>query len=106
MRFATNERASTTLALIAETLAAAGGVPAKVLADRMACLKGGFVTNVVVPTPDYVRLAPITGSPPTSVTPATRSPRHRGEPVRLRPGRPGGAVVDRGRRHRNSGHAA
>ncbi|WP_082698914.1 IS21 family transposase [Mycobacterium sp. GA-2829] len=57
VRFATNERASTTLGLIAETLAAAGGVPAKVLADRMACLKGGVVANVVVPTPDYVRLA-------------------------------------------------
>lgn len=57
VRFATNERASTTLALIAETFAAAGGVPAKVLADRMACLKGGVVANVVVPTPDYVRLA-------------------------------------------------
>ncbi|ABM14673.1 Integrase, catalytic region [Mycolicibacterium vanbaalenii PYR-1] len=57
VRFAANERASTTLALIAEALAAAGGVPAKVLADRMACLKGGVVANVVVPTPDYVRLA-------------------------------------------------
>lgn len=57
VRFASNERASTTLGLIAETLAAAGGVPAKVLADRMACLKGGVVANVVVPTPDYVRLA-------------------------------------------------
>ncbi|BBY31280.1 hypothetical protein MSEDJ_53760 [Mycolicibacterium sediminis] len=57
VRFATNERASTTLALIAETMAAAGGVPARVLADRMACLKGGVVANVVVPTPDYVRLA-------------------------------------------------
>ncbi|MFS0900241.1 MULTISPECIES: IS21 family transposase [Mycolicibacterium] len=57
VRFATNERASTTLALIAETFTAAGGVPAKVLADRMACLKGGVVANVVVPTPDYVRLA-------------------------------------------------
>ncbi len=57
VRFATNERASTTLGLIAETLAAAGGVPAKVLADRMACLKGGVVANVVVPAPDYVRLA-------------------------------------------------
>jgi len=55
--FATDERATTTLALIAEALAAAGGVPAKVLADRMACLKGGVVANVVVPTPDYVRLA-------------------------------------------------
>ena len=57
VRFATNERASTTLALMAETMAAAGGVPARVLADRMACLKGGVVANVVVPTPDYVRLA-------------------------------------------------
>ena len=55
--FATDEKATTTLALIAQALAAAGGVPAKVLADRMACLKGGVVANVVVPTPDYVRFA-------------------------------------------------
>lgn len=57
VRFATDQRASTTLALIAEALAAIDGVPARVLADRMACLKGGVVANVVVPTPDYVRLA-------------------------------------------------
>jgi transposase len=57
VRFATDQKASTTLALVAEALAAIGGVPAKVLADRMACLKGGVVANVVVPTPDYVRLA-------------------------------------------------
>ena len=55
--FAADERATTTLALIAEALAAIGGVPIKVLADRMACLKGGVVANVVVPTPDYVRFA-------------------------------------------------
>lgn len=55
--FATDERAGTTLALIAEALAAIGGVPAKILADRMGCLKGAVVANVVVPTPDYVRLA-------------------------------------------------
>jgi transposase len=55
--FATDQKASTTLALIAEALGAIGGVPARVLADRMACLKGGVVANVVVPTPDYVRLA-------------------------------------------------
>ena len=55
--FAADQRASTTLALIAETLTAIGGVPARVLADRMACLKGGVVADVVVPTPDYVRLA-------------------------------------------------
>jgi transposase len=55
--FATDQRASTTLALIAEALAAIGGVPVRVLADRMGCLKGGVVANVVVPTPEYVRLA-------------------------------------------------
>ncbi len=57
VRFASDQKASTTLALIAEAVAAIGGVPAKVLADRMACLKGGVVAGVVVPTPDYVRLA-------------------------------------------------
>ena len=55
--FATDQRASTTLALIAEAFAAIGGVPARVLADRMACLKGGVVANVVIPTAEYVRLA-------------------------------------------------
>jgi transposase len=43
--FATDQKASTTLALIAEALGAIGGVPARVLADRMACLKGGVVAN-------------------------------------------------------------
>lgn len=43
--------------MIAETLAAFAGVPARVQADRMACLKGGVVADVVVQTPDYVRLA-------------------------------------------------
>ena len=55
--FATDQKASTTLALIAEALGAIGGVPARVLADRMACLKGGVVANVVIPTAEYVRLA-------------------------------------------------
>jgi hypothetical protein len=55
VRFATDQKATTTLAMIAEALAVIGGVPAKVLADRMGCLKGGVVANVVVPTPDYVR---------------------------------------------------
>jgi transposase len=55
--FATDQRAATTLALIAEAFGAIGGVPARVLADRMACLKGGVVANVVIPTAEYVRLA-------------------------------------------------
>ncbi|BBX04629.1 hypothetical protein MMOR_55650 [Mycolicibacterium moriokaense] len=57
VRFATDQKASTTLALIAEAMGVIGGVPARVLADRMACLKGGVVANVVVPTPGYVRFA-------------------------------------------------
>jgi transposase len=55
--FATDQKASTTLALIAEAFGAIGGVPARVLADRMACIKGGVVANVVIPTAEYVRLA-------------------------------------------------
>jgi transposase len=57
VRFATDERAETTLALLAECLEELGGVPGVVLADRMACLKGGVVANKVVPTPAYVRFA-------------------------------------------------
>ncbi|MEV6364866.1 IS21 family transposase [Nocardia asteroides] len=55
--FATDQKATTTLALIAETFAAIGGVPTKVLADRMGCLKAGVVANIVVPTPEYIRFA-------------------------------------------------
>ena len=57
VRFADNERADTTLALLAECFQTLGGVPKVVLADRMGCLKGGVVADVVVPTPDYVRFA-------------------------------------------------
>src|SRR5437016_10841898 len=49
VRFAADERASTTLALLAECFEELGGVPRVVLADRMACLKGGVVANRVVP---------------------------------------------------------
>jgi hypothetical protein len=57
VRFATDERAETTFALLAECLEELGGVPGVVLADRMAWLKGGVVANKVVPTPASVRLA-------------------------------------------------
>ena len=57
VRFAADERAETTLAMLAECFEELGGVPKVVLADRMGCLKGGVVANVVVPTPDYVRFA-------------------------------------------------
>lgn len=57
VRFAADEKAETTLALLAECFELLGGVPKVVLADRMGCLKGGVVANVVVPTPAYVRFA-------------------------------------------------
>lgn len=57
VRFADNERADTTLALLAKCFQVLGGVPKVVLADRMGCLKAGVVADVVVPTPDYVRFA-------------------------------------------------
>jgi transposase len=57
VRFAADERAQTTLALLAECFEILRGVPQVVLADRMGCLKGGVVANKVVPTPAYVRFA-------------------------------------------------
>src|SRR5688500_14191059 len=64
VRFAAEEKASTTLRLLAECFELLGGVPATVLADRMGCLKAGVVANVVVPTPDYVRFATYYGFRP------------------------------------------
>ena len=57
VRFADNERADTTLGMLAECFETIGGVPTSVLADRMGCLKAGVVADVVVPTADYVRFA-------------------------------------------------
>ena len=57
VRFAAREDQPTTLRLLAECFEALGGVPAVVLADRMGCLKGGVVANVVVPAPGYVAFA-------------------------------------------------
>ena len=41
VRFANDERSTTTLAMLGECFAEIGGVPQVVLADRMGCLKGG-----------------------------------------------------------------
>lgn len=57
VRFAADERSETTLRLLAECFEDLGAVPHVVLADRMGCLKGAVVANVVVPTPAYVRFA-------------------------------------------------
>jgi hypothetical protein len=57
VRFADNERADTTMLLLAECFQTLGGVPKVVLTDRMGCLKGGVVADVMIPTPDYVRFA-------------------------------------------------
>jgi transposase len=57
VRFAADEKAATTLGLLAECFEVLGGVPKTVLADRMGCLKAGVAANVVVPTAEYVRFA-------------------------------------------------
>ena len=57
VRFAADETQATTLALLAECFETLGGVPAVVLADRMGCLKGGVVANIVVPAPGYLAFA-------------------------------------------------
>jgi transposase len=57
IRFAADESQATTLALLAECFETLGGVPAVVLADRMGCLRGGVVANVVVPAPGYLGVA-------------------------------------------------
>ena len=57
VRFAGDEQQATTLAMLAECFEVLGGVPKVVLADRMGCLKGGVVADVMIPPPDYVRFA-------------------------------------------------
>jgi hypothetical protein len=64
VRFAADQRRETTLSILAECFAELDGVPAVVLSDRMACLKVGVVANVVVPHPEYVRLATFYGFRP------------------------------------------
>src|SRR5262245_20222004 len=70
VRFARDETAATTMALLAECFETIGGVPGKVLADRMGCLKAGTVANVVIPAPDYVRFATHYGFRPDFCHPA------------------------------------
>jgi transposase len=57
VRVARDQKAATTMRLLAECFEALGGAPRVVLADRMGCLKGGVVANVMVPTPEFVRFA-------------------------------------------------
>lgn len=57
VRFAARMDQATTLRLLAECFEELGGVPSVVLADRMGCLKGGVVANVVVAAPGYVGFA-------------------------------------------------
>jgi transposase len=70
VRFARDETAATTFGMLAECFETLGGVPAKVLADRMGCLKAGVVAGVVIPTPDYVRFATHYGFSPDFCHPA------------------------------------
>jgi transposase len=57
VRFAADEQAHTTMGFIAEAFVAVGGVPAKTLTDRMGCLKGGVVANLVIPTEAFISFA-------------------------------------------------
>jgi Integrase core domain len=57
VRFAADEQAHTTMGFLAEAFTAAGGVPAKTLTDRMGCLKGGVVANLVIPSPAFISFA-------------------------------------------------
>jgi transposase len=57
VRFAAREDQPMTLRFLADCFETLCGVPAVVLADRMGCLKGGVVANVVVPAPGYVAFA-------------------------------------------------
>ena len=54
---------ATTLAMLTDCFEVPGGVPVKLLADLMSCLKGGVVVNVVVPAPEYLRFGRIHGVP-------------------------------------------
>jgi hypothetical protein len=93
VRFAADEQSVTTLAMLAECFEVLGGVPGVVLADRMGCLKGGVVANVVVPTAEYVRFASHYGFRPDFCQAADpESKGNRGEPGRLCQGRPDGAA--------------
>lgn len=57
VRFAERQDQATTLALLAECFELLGGVPGVLLTDRMGCLKGGVVADVMVPAPGYVAFA-------------------------------------------------
>jgi transposase len=57
VRIATDQQQATTLGFLAECFEELGGVPAVVLADRIACLRGPIVADRVVAHPNYVRFA-------------------------------------------------
>ena len=75
VRFADNERADTTLGLLAGCFEVLGGVPAVVLADRMGCLKGGWSRTRSCRPASTCASPPTTGSGLTSARLAIRSRR-------------------------------
>src|ERR1700722_965039 len=79
VRFAADERAETTLGMLAECFEVLGGGPGKVLADRMGCLKGCVDANVVVPAGHYVRFAAHYGFRPDFCEAADPEPKGCGE---------------------------
>jgi transposase len=63
VRVARDQKAATTMGMLAECFELLGGTPKVVLTDRMGCLKGGVVANVMVPTSEFVRFATHYGVP-------------------------------------------
>ena len=93
-----DQRQATTLGLLAECFDTLGGVPAVVLADRIACLRGPIVTDRVVAHPNYVRFAAHNGFRPDWWQSADPESKGVVEPGRLRQIRPGDPLVWGGRR--------
>lgn len=70
VRVVRGQTASATLAMLAAYFDQIGRVPAKVLTDRMGCLRCGTVAGVMIPTPDFVMFATHHRSSPNSCHPA------------------------------------
>ena len=74
VRFAADERAATTMSLLAECFETVGGVPKVVLAARMACLRADVVAGRVVTTSRRARMAGEGGSTNRPATPSSCRP--------------------------------
>ena len=104
VRFARDQKAATTMRLLAECFEELGGVPRSCWLTGWAVSKGGVVANVMVPTPDYVRFATHFGFRPDfceAADPESKGVVEALVPLRpRRPGRPGRPLGERDRSER------